>query len=239
VIRKLIHIIILLIGFYAYSQNDSIHYEKDKIDIKKFDQKKLDKYKADKDFQYEEIVPEKTWFDKLIKWIVNRLLELLRWLFGDRKAVGVFKFIVTIFPYVIGILMLLLILKVFLNIRTEGIISKAGVIAHINMSEDEEIIQNKDIKILIAKALEDDNFRLAIRYHYLFILQQLESKNLIKWELQKTNRDYERELQDKMLKKHFKDITYLYDFVWYGDFNIDKDDFIKAQNRFTIMEEKI
>jgi integrase len=67
------------------------------------------------------------------------------------------------------------------------------------MSEDEEIIQSMDIKSLITNALKDENYRLAIRYHYLYILQQLELKKIIDWELQKTNHDYQREIKDKQL----------------------------------------
>ena len=237
-IYKYLYIIVLLISFSTFGQKDTLQYEKNHIEIKQFNKEKLSNFKNQKDFQYdvEKEVRNKTWLDHVLKWIGNRLKELLQWLFGDRRAVGVFKFIVTVLPYVVGILMLLLILKVFINVRTEGIYLKAGINTHIKMSDEEKIIKNRDIKALITKALKEKDYRLAIRYHYLYILQQFEVKGLINWELQKTNHDYEKELLNKQLKQHFKDITYLYDFVWYGDFKIEKKDFEKAEVQFKNIE---
>jgi len=135
--------------------------------------------------------------------------------------------------------MLLLLLKIFLNIRADSIVGKDTIISKIPVSEDGEIIQNKDIKALINKALSDNNYRLAIRYHYLHILQRLEIKKHITWEIQKTNHDYEREISNGKLKSNFKDLTYLYDFVWYGNFTIDQSNYQKAAFQFESMEDLI
>ncbi len=135
--------------------------------------------------------------------------------------------------------MLLLLLKIFLNIRADSIVGKDTIISKIPVSEDGEIIQNKDIKALINKALSEKNYRLAVRYHYLHILQRLEIKKHITWEIQKTNHDYEREISNEKLKSNFKDLTYLYDFVWYGNFTIDQSNYQKAAFQFESMEDLI
>jgi len=87
--------------------------------------------------------------------------------------------------------------------------------------------------------LANDDYRLAIRYHYLYILQRLELKQYINWEIQKTNHDYEREITNENLRNGFKNLTYLYDFVWYGHFNVDKISFNKAKLQFDDMERLI
>lgn len=235
-IKYLLYILLFFSNLLAFSQVDSVRYEKKPIEVKVFDKKKLEEFKTQKDFQYKVEKKEKTWLDKVLKWIGKRLLEFLQWLFGERRAVGIFNFIVNIFPYVIAILMMVLLLKIFLNVQTDSLLGRSNVVSKIQISEDEEIIQNKDIKGLIEKALENKEYRLAIRYHYLYVLQRLELKQLIKWEIQKTNHDYEREISDKELKKHFKDLTYLYDFVWYGHFNIDPTNYKKAVAQFDRME---
>jgi len=226
----------------SFAQKDSIplQFEKNTIELKQFDTDKLEEYKKDKDFQYKEIVREKSWLEKFFEWLQNKMLTVLEFIFGHQKAVGILYIIIRALPYIIGLLMLLLIIKIFVNVRSERLLSRSsGIKSHIKMSEDEDIIQSMDIKALIANALKDDNYRLAIRYHYLYILQQLELKKIIDWELQKTNHDYQREIKDKQLKHNFKDITYLYDFIWYGDFSIDKSDFEKARKQFITMENKI
>jgi hypothetical protein len=242
VIRKLIHSIFLIISLSSFAQKDSIplQFEKNTIELKQFDTDKLKKYKKDKDFLYKEIVREKTWLEKLFEWLQNKMLSVLESIFGHQKAVGILYIIIRALPYIVGLIMLLLLIKIFVNVQTERLSSRSSnVRSHIKMSEDEEIIQSMDIKSLITNALKDENYRLAIRYHYLYILQQLELKKIIDWELQKTNHDYQREIKDKQLKNSFKDITYLYDFIWYGDFKIDANDFEKARKQFITMENKI
>lgn len=235
-IKYLLYILLFFSNLLAFSQEDSVRYEKKPIEVKVFDKKKLEEFKTQKDFQYKVEKREKTWLDKVLKWIGKRLLEFLQWLFGERRAEGIFNFIVTVFPYLVAVLMLVLLLKIFLNIRTDSIVGRNNVISKIQISEDEEIIQNKDIKALIEKALANNDYRLAIRYHYLYILQRLELKQYINWEIQKTNHDYEREISDNQLKTSFKNLTYLYDFVWYGHFSVDQSNYEKAIAQFDKME---
>jgi len=73
---------------------------------------------------------------------------------------------------------------------------------------------------------------LAIRFYYLNIIKQLEDNELIIWEQQKTNEDYIQEISKENIKASFKDLTRLYDFVWYGNFEIDESKFVKVAANF-------
>ena len=84
-----------------------------------------------------------------------------------------------------------------------------------------EIIKNEDIDALIAEAVNQKNYRLAIRYYYLLALKKLTETNHIEWKPQKTNEDYINELQASGYKPDFVNITKIYDYVWYGEFNVD------------------
>jgi len=235
----LIYCFFLLLSVPVLAQTDSLHYDKGPVVLKKFNSKKLDQYKNDKDFQYIEIKREKNFIDKFLEWLGDLFYRFLKWIFGEHIATGLFASIIKAFPYVVVLILLLLILKVFLNVQTESILSGNARKSKINLSEEEEIIKNQDIKELIDKAIADKNYRLAIRYQYLYVLQLLEKKDLIQWEQQKTNHDYEQEINDTVLQNHFRDITYLYDFVWYGNFDINRDNFSKASHIFHSIEQKI
>lgn len=98
----------------------------------------------------------------------------------------------------------------------------------------EENIKEINFDKLITKALKENNYRLATRYLYLSSLKTLTNKNVIEWHYDKTNSDYINEIKDSNLKILFKRISYIYDYVWYGEFPIDettfntnKDDFRK------------
>jgi hypothetical protein len=54
----------------------------------------------------------------------------------------------------------------------------------------------------------------------------------IEWDIEKTNSDYLYELQSPVYKEEFTYLSYLYNYIWYGEFEIDDSTFKKAENRF-------
>ena len=96
----------------------------------------------------------------------------------------------------------------------------------------EEDIKQIDFDKLINKALKDKNYRLATRYLYLKSLKTLASKKVIDWHYEKTNSDYLSEIKGRKLKALFKRVSYIYDYVWYGEFPIDEVSFNKNKDDF-------
>lgn len=96
----------------------------------------------------------------------------------------------------------------------------------------EENIEKVDFDTLIKQALKDSNYRLATRYMYLKSLKALASKKTIDWHYDKTNTDYLNEIKDTTLKALFKRVSYIYDYVWYGEFPIDEARFNKNKDDF-------
>ena len=119
-----------------------------------------------------------------------------------------------------------------MRVNPKDVLSKTQDLPNVNLDEDEDIINNKDINLLIQHALTQKNYRLAIRYYYLLVLKNLSEKELIVWESQKTNTDYVRELSDGAIKNQLKTITRLYDFIWYGNFEINEKSYRQAEKEF-------
>ena len=107
------------------------------------------------------------------------------------------------------------------------------------LNNEQEIIENQNIQALIDEALKENNYRLAIRYYYLLLLQTLSKKDLIDWQLQKTNHDYIHEIQDGGIKTSFSKVTRIYDFIWYGSFEVDEEAFAKAEKEFKNLQAHI
>jgi len=101
------------------------------------------------------------------------------------------------------------------------------------------LIKNEDLSVLIQKAIEQKNYRLAIRYYYLLALQKLSKHEFIEWQQEKTNEDYIKEIKQSLLKSKFSSSTYLYDFVWYGNFDINELEFAKAEAEFNELNKLI
>ena len=81
-------------------------------------------------------------------------------------------------------------------------------------------------------SIKENNYRLATRYLYLKSLKSLANKKAIEWHFDKTNSDYINEIKDVKVKVLFKRVSYIYDYVWYGEFQIDETSFNKNKDDF-------
>lgn len=91
-----------------------------------------------------------------------------------------------------------------------------------NFADINEDISTINFDERILKATNDNDFRLAIRWHYLKLLNELNEKGLIKYEPFKTNIDYSLELSKNNDLEKFKNCSNIYDYVWYGNYSIEK-----------------
>ncbi len=92
-----------------------------------------------------------------------------------------------------------------------------------------EDIEEIDALTGFKKALLAGDYRSAIRMQFIKVLQILQEKNKINWRPEKTNKDYIREISDTAQKQTFRKLSGIYEFVWYGNTSIDKENF-KALN---------
>ncbi|MCB0397700.1 MAG: DUF4129 domain-containing protein [Flavobacteriales bacterium] len=80
----------------------------------------------------------------------------------------------------------------------------------------------------IDQAIADKQYRTALRLLYLFTLHILHQARLIEWRREKTNHQYLGELKGDV-KEEFKTLTRLYEYGWYGDFEVDEPIYQRAQ----------
>ena len=230
----ILYILFFLCTISVTAQKDSlvVQYDKSEVELKKFDSEQLDDYRNDKEFDYTVHESKPTIFSRIWDWFKRVLTKILSWIFGVEEAVGILALILRILPYIILLLILGLLIKFFLKVNMNTIISGKTEKGNVLLTEDEEIINSKNIQSLIDKAISQKNYRLAVRYYYLLVLQKLQEKEVIEWEPQKTNEDYVREIKQKTIVDEFKNMTYLYDFVWYGNFEINELEFSKVASKF-------
>jgi len=234
--NKIFFFFFFILSVCAFGQKDSVVVKSDKSKLvqKKFEAKNLEKYKADKEFNYEENANDEnsSFFRKLFSWLGRQLSRLFEWVFGVKYAKGILGSILSALPYVIAALVLFLLLKFFLKVNSNAIVTNVKNKPLVSISEEEEFIKNKDISLLIQQAIEQKNYRLAVRYSYLNTLKQLENNQRIVWEQQKTNEDYIKEISSQNIKNSFENLTRLYDFVWYGNFDINNAEFLQIELDF-------
>ncbi len=106
-------------------------------------------------------------------------------------------------------------------------------------AEEEVITPESDFDRLVREALQQRNYRLAVRYHYLQTLHSLAQKNYVQLAADKTNYNYVTEIKDYQKQTDFKNLTLNYEYVWYGEFAIDEIVYHKLKTAFQAFNTKI
>ncbi|UII80210.1 hypothetical protein [Flagellimonas sp. CMM7] len=236
-IRNITYLFSFLWASFTFSQNDSIPIPIDEnsvIQERRIYENLKEKYPGE-EFNYDTNTGESK----------NLLARFLKWLFqgiGDAVGIDIPYNVLQILEYVIyglmGLLVIYLLVRIFINEKFNSIFSKkAKAIIDIDLSEQHiEII---DLDALMNAALKNKDYRLAVRYQYLKILKLLSQKEIIEWHFDKTNADYEQEISGSKLKKDFKKVSYLYEYIWYGEQIINETDYTNASFRFTQLNNSI
>ncbi len=198
-----------------------------------FDDQKIEKFRSQDDFNYTEYQESDNWWTQFKNWISQHLNKIIKSIFGATIVTGgIWAILLHILMYTLVIGVLILLGWLFMRVNPRDILLEKSTAPQISITEDEDIINNQDIQQLIYQALQQKNYRLAIRYYYLFVLKKLSDVELIQWEAQKTNTDYIKELTDDTVRNQFKSITKLYDFIWYGSFEVNEKSYQKAEKEF-------
>lgn len=114
--------------------------------------------------------------------------------------------------------------------------------AYKNLSDtqkEEDIPDASAYDKLIAQAVTNGNYRLAIRYLYLQTLQKLSGSGILQFSADKTNYQYVTELRGKPYQNDFAAITLNYEYVWYGKFDISEDVYKRLSGEYRSFHQKI
>lgn len=83
-------------------------------------------------------------------------------------------------------------------------------------------IPKSELEIRLEKALAKEDYRLAIRIYFIFIIKDLSEKNWIRWEKRKTNLSYLMEMRSRENYPQFEKCVSMFEFSWYGNYTVDK-----------------
>ena len=227
--KKILFLLFLFfstIGFGQFIQEDTTEIEKDTIFYKKsidYAEKRafkedLSKKYTDKKFQYTEDEKEE---------------EIESSATGTAFVNGIIYFVSNIFPFLLGGIIIFIILKTFLGTEMSfwNFKKTNNKVAEKLIYEDEDI-HEADIDGLLQRAINTKEYRLAIRYYYLSVLKDLSNKKLIDYHKDKTNSEYLFEIENETTRSSFSYLSYVYSYVWYGEFPIDETNFKLAENKY-------
>ncbi len=231
---------IILILFWTnpfLAQNDTIPIPEDKsssLTERQIEGNLSEKYTGE-EFNYEVKTGESAnLLARFIRWILNGLGET----FGFDISPQTLLVLEYIIYALMGALVIYLLVRVFINEKFNALFTKkAKPLLDIDLAEQH--IETIDLDALMDAALKNKDYRLAVRYQFLKILKVLSQKHIIDWHFEKTNTDYQREIEEDRLQNEFKKASYLYENIWYGEQPIDAVGYDKTKSRFNTLNQVI
>lgn len=225
----------------AYIQRENVDLgQEDTITVerKELNDATKEKYYNDRAFQYKRKTSAGL---QLPDWL-NKFFDVF---FGGFSKLFGFPLPPWLFPVLKWIFILALIGVLFyaiakvtgfkINFRPK----KKVIPEEISFETIEENLEEVNFDLLLERAIKEKSYRVAVRLFFLKNLQNLTKNDFINWAIDKTNNDYKYELANTNLRKDFEQTVYLFEHIWYGQFELSEVDFQKALNTFRSFQTNI
>ncbi len=205
-------------GFFPITQLvDSTKVKQYKPVERDFTQNPKEKYTGS-DFEYRENYNQISNFERFTRWLKRQLsFPKISNKYGEWVIYTVY--------FICGVIVLLafyIIGKFIAKNKGRLLFAKEAKNIEIPHEEIIEDIHEIDFTQIIAQHELQANYRAALRYQFLKLLKSYADAGKIQWTQEKTNADYLHELQNPDEKKHFQRAVYIFEHVWYGDFEINE-----------------
>lgn len=223
--KSIITVLLICFSLPLLAQTDTISTKPtvEAVDFRIPTKEIIEQYQKDKRFQYidEKSKLDVSWLSKLKYWIFDKL-------FGgasDLVTSGLIGWI----AIVAGIILIIVIILKLTGVNFKAILGKKKLYTP-EIEIYTENVHEMDFETLMANALRNNDYRLAVRFLYLKNLKLLSDNSIIKWNVNKTNYNYQYEIPNNTLRSKFLDITFIFDYVWYGEFALNESDFSKIRS---------
>lgn len=214
----------------------SVEQRAEQVDWRVPSKEKIDEFRKDSAFDYNQLIDPRSLLEMFFDWIKSFFPD------GTINSQGFSTFLQVIKYAGIAIIVALLVYVILrlLGVNFRAILGKEKIQSSIEgIDLDFEDGNSLNLQKLIMDAIAEKNYRLAIRYTYLFGLKRMADKGLILWNPTKTNLSYLHEIKDENIRKYFLRNTYIFDYVWYGDRELDAEEFNIAFTRLSEFNDMI
>lgn len=199
-------------------------------DSRRFEANLAKKYAADNELEYIQH-NNKSFLQKLKEWIAELTRKLLG--YGDKTDIN--KLTETVLDIIYGIIFLIvayIATRLVMKHKGRWFFEKQDENIPIDLHNVEQYIREADFPTLFHESEQAGDSRQSVRLLYLWMLRTLTDREVIDWNPDKTNGDYMREIKDVQLRDDFRYLSYLYNYIWYGDFSISSSDYRNAREKF-------
>jgi len=235
-------LVCVTLSFFAHSQDstfapdtDSLPLEEEKkfagvndtlkITVRSFSPADIANLKSDPDLNYAQppTIAESLW---------DRLQQLLAWFFESLFEQAATTDVGRLIVYIIAAILIIVVVMMLLKVNAFNVFYSGADQPRQNYQVFHENIHEMNFEKLIQEATEKKEFRLATRLVFLHALKILSDKHLIEFNPGKTNHDFVEELKVVDLKTGLSELSFYFEYAWYGNFLISDVQFEKIKNTF-------
>lgn len=204
--------------------NDSIEaWDNSKVDYRCPSQDTISYYKGLPEYKYSNNKDTLSLWKKFWNWLFSHIsisggtLNALGWII----LIIAIAFVAYLILRIIGV-----------PIKGLFVFSKSTRVEELAFGLNNDGIESSKLEKQLNQYINNQAYREATRILFLICLRQLNRKGLIQWNIYKTDREYYYELKNDDLKEAFLNIIRLYEFIWFGKFNITQIEFEKIKIHF-------
>lgn len=224
--RWLFFLLVILSNTCLFSQK-ALKRDTGYIASRAMDNNALKELKNSGDFRYDKSPEVLNLWDRFWNWFWWKVRQLLSNLLKTRNGRITFWSVLIVSAVII---------IVFAIMKLTGV-DKNGLFGRSSGSPGKYSLLQDDINLIsfedaIEKAINDGNYRLATRLHYLQALKNLSDNGYIDWRINKTNTDYLREITGKPFRDMFGTLTFNFEYSWYGERQLSKEQFLEIRKKF-------
>jgi len=215
--------------------------------IRNFDQEKLEKLRNNPNFIYEEDIEEYKKYDadweyKRWRWEQeqkrhneqNKDWEIKKVRTQEGANFDLDFSLGKSAIYIAAAITIIFLLLALLGIDLRSLLRKNKAVVENLEDQDWQDLQQGSLDKLIEQAIAKEQYNLAIRYAFLKSLQLLAQKNYVQLQKEKTNAEYQKELNQskKDLLKDFAWQSRIFAYTQYGEFEVSKSQFDSIYPKF-------
>lgn len=193
-------------------------YHADSVQLRTFDAVALATLRTRNEFIYDRTPPPPSIWELFRKWLSTQTSVLI-----SHIPEQVF--------YALSLAIMIFLVLILLKADLRGLFHGAKQLDTIAFQE-EDLLSTDELSQRIEDAISKREYRHAVRYLFLRVLKELAAHDLIVWRIDKTNRDYVHELRRSELKAPLSNLVRLFEYVWYGNFELSENSFAQAKRAF-------
>jgi hypothetical protein len=180
----------------------------DSIVVRHANNEHLARLREDPAFNYKEVPPAPSLLDIVFRYVNRFIAKIFRTLWGAPTWA---QYLLIIFCCFIGYLIFRM------QSKSGGLLVNKQKFPSAKIGGKDINIAELDLEALAQDALEHKDYKSAVHYLYLRVLQILTQNGFVTFHIEKTNHAYIRELEKQPFISSFRHITMLFEWIYYGE----------------------